>query len=548
MRQFLLTLRSQEPLILSDGSSETMAHRTLNYIPGNMILGAMSERWRDLNHHRSGRPDDDPDFQALFLDGSVSWGHAYPLVGQAMALPIPISFFRIKSGKDLPVFGSNDLGHESRFIVNYLNWRGEIKDLEELSGQPRPKLKRCQAGFWDSQETKCRPDQRTRWAMHVALDPASRRAADGLLFGFSSLAEGGRFQSPVFVSENKVEEFQALMGQVKTFRVGHGRSAGYGSVVLESLTEAELAEPSLAQGQRLCRIFLESDYLAKNSWENPLASLLEELAPYVGQPMAADQVKIFAQPFKIVGFNNFWRLPRPTRTALVKGSVIEFLTNGPSAPDQPWPFFFGSDTIEGYGRVRLNPQFLEKDYFNEFSQTVRPEPTQEANEFSKTVENTLFLMRIKAIDREIQRIIIELLYSEDSKFHKFANGLGKSNISPSQLSKLRNEISTYPRDEWLGFFKSELKKKTVEKKWHQGSAPNPGSGPKRENLDVIMKFLLAGDFPANVLASQPENKALKLPNGATLTKEEQAYFNDKFHRDFLLQLLGVWRQKVREKS
>jgi hypothetical protein len=541
MRQFLLTLQAQESLILSDGSSESLAHQCLDYIPGNMILGAMAERSLRQRHGRVGRPDDDPDFRALFLDGSVSWGHAYPLVNNELTSPTPISFFRIKNGQDIPIYGSTP--KEAAFIVNYLTWNGETEDLAKLANQARPTLKRCHRGFWDPQQSQCRPERKNNWFAHVALDPNQRKSIEGLLFRFSSLAAGARFQSPIWVADKQIALFQKLMAGVKTFRVGHGRSAGHGSVAVEALTEAQPLAPAPVTRAQTVQIFLDSDYLPLNSWENPIDSLLDELTPYIGQPVDDGQRRTFAQSVEIAGFNNLWRLPRPTRVALAKGSVISLTVTGVAKPAQPWPFFFGSGQVEGYGRLRLNPPFLLQPYFK-----IQTAPASTRAQARVNSAHPVFdLVRQRAIDREIQRLIVSLLYSKNEKFYLFSHDLDKSKMTTSQLGKIRNMItSTSPRTEWIRLFEYEMTKKVVAQKWRRGDAYNPGPGPARERLDIIARFLLAANFPSQALASG--SVELKLPGGSQLSASEQAYFDNKFHLDFLLRLLHIWRQKVRDKN
>jgi hypothetical protein len=559
MRQLCLTLRVKEPLVISDGSSESMGHRSLDYIPGNMLLGALANRWLSLNPDIKGKADNDKTFQSLFLDGSVSWGHAYPLVGDSLAQPIPLCFSRIKTGSDLPTMGLASSNSAPSFIVNSLTWNKTIDDLASLSGQERPKIKKCRSGFWDSDGSHLRPSQRSYWATHVALDPKERRAIDGLLFGFSSIAEGGRLASLILVSDEKAEALKDLLNNTKAFMVGHGRSAGYGKVEVESVVEKTLSPPAI-QDPKVYRIFLESDYLPQNSWKNPVDSLLEELAPYI---VCSDKgsIKIYAQSVEIAGFNNLWRLPRPTRLGLAKGSVIELEASGAGQPQKPWPFRFGSGTTEGYGRIRLNPPFLTKEYFqveakdqelkdqkarDTIAKDQGPLKAKAQGQDSSKAQSVLNIIHLRAIDREIQRIIVELLYGKTSKFCEFAKSLGGAKLSPSQLGKLRNLIAAFPRRMWLDFFTREMEKKTISKKWRQGSAINPFPGPKREYLDVIMKKLLSEDFPLKLF--EVGKVELKLPGRGPLSKDNKDYFSEKFHREFLLQLLALWRQKARAKD
>lgn len=46
MKVYKIYVKALEPLVITDGTSEGMSHCSLNYIPGNKILGAMVEKWK----------------------------------------------------------------------------------------------------------------------------------------------------------------------------------------------------------------------------------------------------------------------------------------------------------------------------------------------------------------------------------------------------------------------------------------------------------------------------------------------------------------------
>lgn len=103
MKIIELELQAREPLVITDGSAEGMAHSCLDYIPGSQLLGAFASLW--IRAHRGLVPDDSPEFQKLFLDGSVSWGCAYPLCSGKKCVPVPNSFRREKNMAGLPIEG-----------------------------------------------------------------------------------------------------------------------------------------------------------------------------------------------------------------------------------------------------------------------------------------------------------------------------------------------------------------------------------------------------------------------------------------------------------
>lgn len=72
MKTIKLHLKAEEPLVITDGSSEGMSHETLNYIPGSMLLGAFASIW--VKNNANINPDESSEFNDLFLNGKVKWG------------------------------------------------------------------------------------------------------------------------------------------------------------------------------------------------------------------------------------------------------------------------------------------------------------------------------------------------------------------------------------------------------------------------------------------------------------------------------------------
>lgn len=53
-----------QPLVITDGTTEGQTHKTLEYIPGNMLLGALASAWKRNNPNVT--PDDSDEFNNLF--------------------------------------------------------------------------------------------------------------------------------------------------------------------------------------------------------------------------------------------------------------------------------------------------------------------------------------------------------------------------------------------------------------------------------------------------------------------------------------------------
>ncbi|MBD5641613.1 MAG: hypothetical protein HDQ91_04260, partial [Desulfovibrio sp.] len=193
MKTVLLTCEALEPLVLTDGSAESMAHECLGYIPGNMLLGAMAVVWKQL--HRGQNPDESPQFSRLFLSGDVAWGHALPACAPGPAMPIPASYRHDKDHDALPPEG------EAFEPGEY--WVANILTLRDGPEPPSPwqnaaasrKLRRLGQGFMNP-ATLHRLAERRVFNIHVALGE-QRCARDGQLYGYSALARGTRLISRI---------------------------------------------------------------------------------------------------------------------------------------------------------------------------------------------------------------------------------------------------------------------------------------------------------------------------------------------------------------
>lgn len=350
MLNLTLTLAAREPLVLTSGSAESMAHTCLDYIPGNMILGAFAAIWKSQN--KGIEPDASLEFQNLFLNGSVKWGNGVPLCAGSPCVPVPMSYFRAKSGEDLPLANSGK--GQGADIHNFL--KTSAKSANDDDG-PRPKMKRLEQGFM-SAITLNRPNLRHVWNMHVALGQ-TRAAEDGYLFGYSAVAAGARFQSRIRCGGAAYAALKSMADKLNgevSIRVGHARSAGCG------LVDARLAwteEPAQAKtaANREFDFFLVSHYLPVPSWENPEKSLLAQIGRLTGHNPEIE--KRFTAFVDIPGYNNYWRKPRSARQALAAGSVLRL--KFPQAVSMDAAGVLGAGQMEGYGEYLVNPPFLAQE-------------------------------------------------------------------------------------------------------------------------------------------------------------------------------------------
>ena len=523
MKRIDLLLTAREPLVLTDGAAESMGHQTLMHIPGSMLLGAFAAQW--AKSHKGVDPDADPEFVALFLDGKVEWGNAYPCVAGEACVPIPLCWQRDKLKKGLPTEG-NAPGNCG--VYNFL-----LRDFdappEKNDEQKVVKYKKLSAGFM-SPKALCMPDITTSWSMHVALSD-QRRAAESQLFGYSSVALGPVFRSAIYChDDNAADAVQRLLAKAPEICVGHSRSAGYGRVACECKV-ASMPEEKLAGNGAV--LFFLSDYLPLHSWNNPLGSLLTELETALGVlgVKIPDDRKIFCSYQDIVGFNGLWTLPRRTTTVIQKGSVLQIAWEGEA---KTFPHSLGGRRSEGYGRFLLNPDFLK-------AEEVVPEGlvTERAlTEPTLVMSPLLRSIRRRSLDRLAEEAAATFVSRVDGFIGSVA---GKDIPSPSQLGNIRNMVTLLSGClAWNTQFASMLTK-TPGKQWEGYRVLCPFADHYDKLKAIMPRFFKV----ENCLDLLQENPTDHLPGGKA-SPDEQVYFNEKFHRLAMLNLLGAWEKAKRQ--
>ena len=531
-----LTITAREPLVITDGSAEGMAHQTLEYIPGNMFLGAFASAWVARNGKTGARNDDNPLFRALFLDGTTEWGNAYPGIGGKVCVPVPKSFAKLKNHEGLPAW--NEKIESAPLIINKLQLEdGQLPCLYAAHWPDKPdaspRLANIGASFMEP-VTRRVPDQPVQWNMHVALDPESRSAADGQLFGFSSLAAGSTFMAEVFFhTKEALQEALNLFNTVKKLRVGHSRSAGYGLVALHYSKERSVAPLTVNQGPAI--VHLVSDYIPKNSWQGPLEGLLADLAQAAGVDASAlGAPEPVASYGTIAGFNSLWRLPKTSRATMEKGSVVKVSIPATAT----LPVSLGGATAEGYGRISINPEYLSRVTVP-CSCTEQQEERVAAPQFDKN-NPILGIMRRRGLKRLACEMALNLVVESPeikSFIDKFDNKLGQS-----QRSNIRRLVGESAANAWPAFFENMAK--TTKSRWENSYSFHSASG-YTDSLYDIMSWFVSDGFKHEWV--RKELARVSLPGGP-LSDTEQNQYMDLFHKEFLLHLLKAWEKEARTKG
>lgn len=539
MNYVRLRIEAEEPLIITDGSAESMGHTCLGHIPGNMLLGAYAQAWKE--QHKGQAPDASPEFAALFLGGGVSWGHAYPVLGDLACVPVPLSFRKDKSRGNLP-----QPGEEGGFCHVYdLLEVTDQEDIRAKGSDEQVKLKSLSDKFMRPDNFVC-PSGSSLWNMHVAIEAKGRKAAESQLFGYASLPPGGVFECAVnCASESQAKMVLDLVASKPQVRVGHSRSAGYGGVrCTASLGGTATGQADLKAGTHT--LYLLSDYIPAHSWQDPAQALVSELE----QALAVHDLVIekqFCSHLVIAGFNSLWRLPRRSRQALGRGSVLRVRWQGQA---NNLPAALGGWQQEGYGRILLDPAFLGNARIMAGSLALTGARQAQA---ATRDDPLLRAIRRRALARKAQKAATAFVNLP--QLDRFVDSVaGNDKPSQSQRGNLRQLIGSRPSQEWSGHFRSTLGK-TAGEQWKNAEAIDPYLTPfqdgKWEELHEIMLKLLSPDkFFA--VGSLPEMAGLlafadNLPGGAADAAELEIFKAD-LHRLALLELLNIWEKTWRARD
>lgn len=526
MKKLRLTLTAREPLVITSGSAESMAHECLGYVPGNMILGALASNWIRL--HPDALPDDDPVFRRLFLDGDVSYGHALPLCEGQSSVPVPLSYMRPKNHPSLPregektddqifmVFNMLAIKNDENAEKNILDilWKKKHSDSEKC-----PKLKKMPETFLHP-GTLHLVNEKKVWNMHVAL-ARQRSAVNEQLFGYSALAAGTMLASEIICTDEAAKDLEALLARLKNISVGHARSAGYG---LGDITREWEKKGAAGESGKECghTLFLLSQYLPFPSWENPLDNFCQSLCRKFGKMPKIERQHVNYQ--EIQGYNNLWKRPRDSRQAMCMGSVLRVNFPGPVA--LPCAFELGAGQIEGYGRILVDPEFLKKD-LPDIGQTCVRATSQKA--IPQGDDPILRLLRQRALERLREELVRQWLHTPE--WQKFLESAPVKLPTASQRNSLRDADKNR--------FEKMLEK-TPGAQWKNAVAYSPFRNGK-DHLDQIMLKLLNLDEFKKMHA-----KDFTLPDDlpGTLTTDEKDAFAIAAHKLFLRQLVALWNKKA----
>lgn len=346
------TLELLEPFLATGLEGDPNTKRSLDYVPGSMMRGALVYRYlRQTN--RSELDADDNAGQRFFMSDATCYLNAYPLAANGCrSLPTPASWLKLKE---------ETLESRPRLFDCAV-------DPEQLPDGQTETVGKSFCRLDDGTVYLFKPERRI--SVHTAREPKAGRAtgAKGAVFQYDALAPGQKFGGAIVVSRlADAEQLQALLEQ-GTLRMGGSRSAGYGLVrigdlkILDGWQETDAKPTDLDAGDELILTCL-SPCIARDTMGNLSADLhAADLPDQLGidpSRLKLDLTQTRRTLTTLGGFNRKWGLPLCQTQAITAGSVFVYRTTAPISVERLRHLQeagIGERRNEGFGRIGINWQ------------------------------------------------------------------------------------------------------------------------------------------------------------------------------------------------
>lgn len=345
MQRFPFQIELLEETVISSRAATVGGHESLDYIPGQTLLGACAAQlYRSLGAKRF----------AVFHAGRVRFGNALPYCGEPL-FPMPLSWHQDKLA---PASSAGHLDPECVFNFQHLEPDGWRRLKEGAQAQ------QIRSGYVGLTGRLFSPARALR--MKTAIDTESKRAAEGQLFGYQSIPRGSRFYGavefdPSIDKETRREITSALQGEIL---LGRSRSAEYGRARLSSMEMEDPVQQRAAPGDRLTLWLLSDLALCDPLGQPTLEPTLSNLGVESDRDDPAELIDwggSYIRSRRYSPWNGYRRAPDLERWVIQQGSVITLrLPPGPTreALLAQCVDGLGLHREAGLGRVWVDPPLL----------------------------------------------------------------------------------------------------------------------------------------------------------------------------------------------
>jgi CRISPR-associated protein Csx10 len=343
-----LKLTLLDDAVVSERSATVGGHRSLDHLPGSVLLGAIAARsYAGLDEETAFR---------RFHSGRVRFGAACPIDDDGdVTVPTPLALHVEKGGDP-----------------------GALVNRAVAPAERGRQWKLVAGGFRDAALRPVRVELRSSMRTAVAVDG---RARDGHLFTLGAIARGATFLARVDADdEADLVDVRGLHGHV--IRVGKSRSAEFGGVRVDVLATPPVAAAWRCEdgARTTVRVLALADVVLRTPEGAPTCT---PAAHHFGLPAdwSFDAGRSFLRTRVWSPFNGHRRRPDLERQAIVAGSVLTFEGTTPvelAALQTALARGVGDGRAEGLGLVLVNPCVLAEARIEVPAAQRRLRPADEA--------------------------------------------------------------------------------------------------------------------------------------------------------------------------
>ncbi len=340
MRKLIFRCTFLTDVVLNATAATEGNNTSLDYVPGANFLGIVARKYNEFKE----------DAYIVFHSGLVRFGDAHISNNEQRSYKMPASYF-VEKGLKL---GGDD-------IAIFINDKISEKTKDEYRSAGR-QLKQQRSGYFIENDNKATLQKISKdFALKSAYDRVTRKSKEGQIFGYESLPAQTEWIFAVEIEEEADHLVEAIkQGLQGNQRVGRSKTAQYGLVKIEFLKEEGLAEKIPDSVTNSISIYADSCLAFINVAGQPTLTPSAEDLGFPGAKINWEKSQVITRVF--APWNQKRYVREADRICIDKGSVLILESVD---IDQINPKLLqkgiGCFTNEGYGKVLINPGFLETD-------------------------------------------------------------------------------------------------------------------------------------------------------------------------------------------
>lgn len=320
-------------VVISAQTATEGNHRSLDYMPGAIFMGLVAKDYESLKNKDLANK--------TFHGVDVQFGDAHLVIDDLRSFKLPLAWHK-------PKLGGNEI-----YVHHSID-----DNLKEQLRKDKVQLKQQREGFFIvKNDTIKRAELHKMYYQKSAQDREKRRSADEKMFGYEALPAGTTWVFDVLLADEGIKETikTKLVGK---HRIGRSRNAQFGEVEIDFKTE-EANDNKLSVSGKTIALYADSNLCFFNLYGYPtLTPNAEQFGLTNGWSIDWDKSQV--RSFTYASWNAKRQCRDADRVCIAKGSVI-IATRQDCTPTELVIKSVGAYTNEGFGRLLINPSFLQSN-------------------------------------------------------------------------------------------------------------------------------------------------------------------------------------------